>query len=51
MALDILKVEPNVISRDLREKIVLLYGEPKSGKTSTACKFPDPLLLGFEKGI
>lgn len=28
----------------------MLYGEPKSGKTTTASKFPNALLLAFEKG-
>lgn len=46
----LLDLTPTTISRDLRGKIVLLYGEYKSGKTSTAVKFPGALLLGFEKG-
>lgn len=48
--LGLLGLEPTKISRDLRGKIILLYGEYKSGKTSTAVKFPGALLLGFEKG-
>ena len=48
--MNLLDIQPNVISRDLKEKIVFIYGEPKSGKTTTACKFPKPLLLAFEKG-
>lgn len=31
MAIDILNIQPSVISRDLRGKYVLLYGKPKSG--------------------
>lgn len=50
MAIDIFNLEPTVVSRDLRGKIVLFYGEPKSGKTTTAVKFPNSLLLAFEKG-
>lgn len=44
------EVEKNVISRDLKGKYVLLYGKPKSGKTSAACSFPNAVLLAFEKG-
>ena len=44
------EVEKNVISRDLKGKYVLLYGKPKSGKTTAACAFPDAVLLAFEKG-
>ena len=44
------EVEKNVISRDLKGKYVLLYGKPKSGKTTAACSFPDAILLAFEKG-
>lgn len=48
--INLLDIQPNVISRDLREKIIFIYGDPKTGKTATACKFPNPLLLAFEKG-
>ena len=50
MAIDIFSVQPHEVSRDLKGYTVLLYGEPKSGKTTTACKFPKPLLLAFEVG-
>ena len=50
MAIDILKIQPSVISRDLRGKYVLLYGKAKSGKTTAACQFPNSLLCAFEKG-
>lgn len=50
MAIDILNIQPSVISRDLRGKYVLLYGKPKSGKTTAACAFPKSLLIAFEKG-
>ena len=50
MALDILSIQPSVISRDLRGKYVLLYGKPKSGKTTAACSFPKSLLIAFERG-
>ena len=48
--IDILNLEPSVISRDLRGKFVCLYGLPKVGKTSLACQFPKNLLCGFEHG-
>ena len=50
MAIDILNIQPSVISRDLRGKYVLLYGKPKSGKTTAATAFPKSLLIAFEKG-
>lgn len=50
MAIDILSLEPTVISRDLRGKYVMLYGKQKSGKTTAASQFPGALLLAFEKG-
>lgn len=50
MAIDILNIQPTTISRDLRGKYVLLYGKPKSGKTSAAVQFPRTLLCAFEKG-
>lgn len=50
MAIDLLGIQPTVVSRDLKGKLVLFYGDPKSGKTTTATKFPKSLLLAFEKG-
>ena len=50
MAIDILAIQPTVISRDLRGKYVLIYGKPKCGKTTAAVQFPRALLCGFEKG-
>ena len=50
MAIDILNIEPSVISRDLKGKYVLVYSQPKVGKTSFAASFPKNLLLAFEKG-
>ena len=48
--IDILSIQPSVISRDLRGKYVLLYGKPKSGKTTAAASFPKALLVAFERG-
>lgn len=50
MAIDILNIQPTVISRDLRGKYVMIYGKPKSGKTTAATQFPNALLCAFEKG-
>ena len=50
MANSLLSIKPHVVSRDLTGYSVLLYGEPKSGKTTTASKFPNSLLLAFELG-
>lgn len=50
MAIDILSIEPTVISRDLKGKYILLYGKPKTGKTTMASRFPKNLLIAFEKG-
>lgn len=50
MAINLFDIEPTIVSRDLRGKIVMFYGEPKTGKTTTAVKFPKSLLLAFEKG-
>ena len=48
--IDIFSVQPHQVSRDLRGYSVFFYGEPKSGKTSTAARFEKNLLLAFEKG-
>ena len=48
--IDILNIQPTVISRDLKGKFVCIYSLPKVGKTSLACQFPKNLLLGFEHG-
>lgn len=48
--IDILSITPHEVSRDLCGYTVLLYGQPKTGKTTTAAQFPDALLLAFETG-
>lgn len=50
MAIDIFNIKPNKVSRSLDGYTVMFYGEPKTGKTSTAAKFPNALLLAFEIG-
>lgn len=50
MSIDIFNIEPHKVSRSLEGYTIMFYGEPKTGKTSTAAKFPKALLLGFEVG-
>ena len=49
-SVDIFSVQPHVVSRDLKGYTILLYGAPKTGKTTIASKFSKALLLGFEAG-
>lgn len=48
--IDLLNIAPHQVSRDLRGYSIFFYGDPKSGKTTIATKFPRHLLLAFEKG-
>ena len=48
--IDILSIQPNQVSKDMSGYSVMMYGEPKSGKTTTASKFPKALIAAFEKG-
>jgi hypothetical protein len=48
---NIFELEPTTVSKNLRGVIVSLYGLPKTGKTSTAVKFPKSLLLAGEIGF
>lgn len=48
--INLLDIQPHVISRNMRGFSVLIFGEPKCGKTTAACKFPKNLLLASEKG-
>lgn len=48
--INLLNIQPHQVSRDMRGYSVFLYGDPKSGKTTAATKFPKHLLLAFEKG-
>ena len=50
MAIDILSIQPQTISRDLRSKFLLLAGPPKIGKTEFCTLAPDALILAFEVG-
>ena len=46
--IDLLNLEPQKISRDLRGKFTLVYGDPGCGKTSLAAKFDKVLICAFE---
>jgi hypothetical protein len=48
--IDLLSIQPNAISRNLKGYIVQVYGAPKVGKTTLATKFPKSLLIATEKG-
>ena len=48
--IDLMKLEPTKISRNLRGKYMLFYGLPKVGKTTLLSKFPKSLILEFETG-
>lgn len=50
MAIDLLKIQPHKVSRDLSGYITYLYGAPKTGKTTLATRSPGALLLAFERG-
>ena len=50
MANSLLNIKPHIVSKDLRGYSVLIYGDPKTGKTTTASQFPKALVLAFEKG-
>ena len=50
MAINILEIQPSVISRDLRGKYLLLSGPPKIGKTEFCTMAPKALILAFERG-
>lgn len=48
--ISLLDLKPHQVSRDLRGYSVLLYGAPKTGKTTISSYFPGALLCAFEKG-
>lgn len=50
MAIDLLTLEPQQISRDLKGKFTLLYGDPKVGKTTLASEIDNVLIASFEMG-
>lgn len=48
--IDISKIQPTRLCKDLRGRFIEIFGREKSGKTSTAVLWPKPLLCAFEKG-
>jgi hypothetical protein len=50
VALDLLTVQEHRVKAGVQGKMFLIYGGPKTGKTTTACQFSKPLLLAFEPG-
>lgn len=50
MAIDLLSLKPNKVSRDLSGYITFVYGAPKTGKTTLAAQMEGALLLAFEPG-
>ena len=50
MAIDLLSITPNKVSRDLSGYITYIYGPAGVGKTTLCTQFPSPLLLAFETG-
>lgn len=51
MAIDLLALEPTVITRDLSNKYILLAAPFKFGKTTFMCNIPGALVLSFEPGL
>lgn len=49
-SIDIFSVKAHQVSRSMHGYSVFLYGGWKTGKTTTAVKFPKHFLLAFEKG-
>ena len=50
MAIDLLKLQPHKVSRDLSGYITFIYGPQKIGKTTFGSKMPGHLILAFERG-
>lgn len=48
--MDLLNLQPNVVSESLDDKIFLFYGEQGTRKTTVAGNFEDSIIAGFEIG-
>lgn len=50
MAIDLLGIAPNVVSRDLSGYVTYIYGAGGTGKTTLASQMDRALLIAFERG-
>lgn len=50
MAINLKELKPQQISKNLRGKYIMFYGNAGVGKTTLASKFKDVLIAGFEQG-
>lgn len=50
MAINLMSIEPNKVSRDLSGYITYIYGAPKVGKTTLASQMERALLIAAEPG-
>ena len=50
MAINLLELQPNKVSRDLSGYITYIYGPGGAGKTTFGASCKKPLLLAFELG-
>ena len=48
--IDLLKLQPHKVSRDLSGYITYIYGPGKVGKTTFGSQMPGALILAFERG-
>ena len=48
--IDIFSLEPSKIPRDLKVKFLLIYGQPKTGKSTFGSQLPRALFMNFEQG-
>lgn len=51
ISIDLLNLQPTVITRDLSNKYLLLAAPYKYGKTTFMCNVPGALILSFEPGL
>lgn len=49
--IDLLNVEPNVVSKNLKNFVIGIYGDPKVGKSSLAAQIPNSLMIATELGF
>ena len=50
MAIDLMSLEPQMISKNLKGKYIMIYSLPGVGKTTLASKFEKVLIASFEPG-